>query len=231
MAEALRQQGGDRGTGGSPGDARRMREGGGVGIGGGCSGEPPEVVGRGGRQAGRPDLLLLAGHGLAGAAAGAGIGAGALAAHGQTHAVASPPQAADVLQALEGHALLAAQVALESEGLSGAAQFLHVSVAEVLHPDVGVHPGLGENLAGTGEPDPVHVGEGDLNPLVTRDIDTGDPSHVRKRSEGRGGGCRRRQPWRREGSTLALLVLRVGADHHDPAVATDHPALVAHLLD
>ncbi|SBO43571.1 protein of unknown function [Cyanobium sp. NIES-981] len=33
------------------------------------------------------------------------------------------------------------------------------------------------------------------------------------------------------GSALALLVLGVGADHHDPAVAADHPALVAHLLD
>ena len=32
-------------------------------------------------------------------------------------------------------------------------------------------------------------------------------------------------------SALALLVLRVGADHHDPTVATDHPALVAHFLD
>jgi hypothetical protein len=32
-------------------------------------------------------------------------------------------------------------------------------------------------------------------------------------------------------SALALLVLWIGADHHDPAVATDHPALVAHFLD
>src|SRR4051794_16354343 len=32
-------------------------------------------------------------------------------------------------------------------------------------------------------------------------------------------------------SALALLVPRVGADHHDPAVTADHPALVADLLD
>ena len=31
-------------------------------------------------------------------------------------------------------------------------------------------------------------------------------------------------------SALALLVLWIGADHHDSAVATDHPALVAHFL-
>jgi hypothetical protein len=32
-------------------------------------------------------------------------------------------------------------------------------------------------------------------------------------------------------STLALLVARVVADHHDAAVATDHLALVTDLLD
>src|SRR5262245_43952249 len=32
---------------------------------------------------------------------------------------------------------------------------------------------------------------------------------------------------RSDRSALPLLVARVGADHHDPAVATDHPALVA----
>jgi len=30
---------------------------------------------------------------------------------------------------------------------------------------------------------------------------------------------------------LTLLVARVGANHHDPPVATDHPALVADGLD
>jgi len=32
-------------------------------------------------------------------------------------------------------------------------------------------------------------------------------------------------------SALALLVARVFADDHDPAVTADHPALVADLLD
>jgi hypothetical protein len=30
---------------------------------------------------------------------------------------------------------------------------------------------------------------------------------------------------------LPLLVARIGADHHDPPVPTDHPALVADRLD
>ena len=32
-------------------------------------------------------------------------------------------------------------------------------------------------------------------------------------------------------SALALLVLGVGADDHDAAVATNHPALFTHFLD
>ena len=32
-------------------------------------------------------------------------------------------------------------------------------------------------------------------------------------------------------SALALFVLGVGADDHHPAVATNHPAFVAHFLD
>ena len=32
-------------------------------------------------------------------------------------------------------------------------------------------------------------------------------------------------------SALTLFVLRVGADHHHPAMPANHPALVAHFLD
>jgi hypothetical protein len=31
--------------------------------------------------------------------------------------------------------------------------------------------------------------------------------------------------------SLPLLVARIGADHHDPPMPTDHPALVANGLD
>src|SRR5271168_2071198 len=33
------------------------------------------------------------------------------------------------------------------------------------------------------------------------------------------------------GLTLTLLVTRIGADHHDPPMPADHPALVADWLD
>ena len=122
-------------------------------------------------------LLLLAGHGLTGATTGAGIGAGALSAHGQAHAVTATTQAADVLQALHGHAFLTAQVAFEGEGFSGRPQFLNISVAEVLDAGVWIHACGGKNLLGTGQADAIDVGEGDFHTLFAGDINTGNPSH------------------------------------------------------
>jgi hypothetical protein len=92
-----------------------------------------------------------------------------------------------LVRVLEGHAFLTTQVAFQGEAVSGAAQLLHVCVAEIFHADVGAHPGLGENLLGTGETDAIHIGEGDLNPLVARDIDACNPSHVLIASGGQWG--------------------------------------------
>ena len=91
--------------------------------------------------------------------------------------MATTPQAADVLQSLQGHALLATQVTLKGVGLGGSAQFLHICITEILDPGVGVDARFCEDFLGTGETDAIHVGEGDLNPLFARDIDAGDPSH------------------------------------------------------
>ena len=101
--------------------------------------------------------------------------------------MATTAQATDVLQALEGHALFATQVAFKGEGFGGSAQFLHVGVAQVLDADVWIDTALGQDLAGTGETDAIDVGERDLDPLVTRDIDTGDPSHFGETIRGAGG--------------------------------------------
>jgi hypothetical protein len=55
-------------------------------------------------------LLLLAGHSFPRAAAGPSVGAGALSANGKAHAMATATKATNVLQALQGHAFLPAQV-------------------------------------------------------------------------------------------------------------------------
>jgi hypothetical protein len=91
--------------------------------------------------------------------------------------MATTAQATDVLEALEGHALLAAQVSLQGEALGGAAQLLHIGVVEIFDPGVRVHAALGDDLLGTGKTDPIHIGESDLDSLIARDIDAGNPSH------------------------------------------------------
>jgi hypothetical protein len=92
--------------------------------------------------------------------------------------MAATAHAADVLEALEGHALLTAQVAFEGEGFRSTAQLLYVSVAEVFYPDVWADSGFGQNLLGTGKTDAIHVGEGNLDALFAWDINAGNPSHV-----------------------------------------------------
>ena len=76
---------------------------------------------------------------------------------------------------------MATEVAFEGEAVSGTAELLDISIAEILHPDVGADSGLGQNFLGTGQADAIHIGESDLDPLIARDIDAGNPSHVGKR--------------------------------------------------
>ena len=92
--------------------------------------------------------------------------------------MAATANASDVLEALEGHALLSAQVTFEGEGFGRTAQLLDVGVAEVFYPDVWADTGFGQNLLGTGKTDAIHVGEGNLDALFAWDINAGNPSHV-----------------------------------------------------
>ena len=132
---------------------------------------------RGQRARASRGLLLLTGHGLAATAAGPGIGAGALSANGQTDAVTTATDAADVLQALHGHALLTAKIALEGVALGCTEQLLDIGIIQVLDAGVWVDTGLGQNLLGRGQADSVDVGQGDFDPLVARNINAGDTSH------------------------------------------------------
>jgi hypothetical protein len=92
--------------------------------------------------------------------------------------MATAPQAADVLQALEGHALFTAKVPFEGVPLSGCPEFLDIGIAEVLDTGVRVHTRLRQDPLGAGETDPVDVSEGNFDPLVAGNVDAGDPSHV-----------------------------------------------------
>jgi hypothetical protein len=65
------------------------------------------------------------------ALAGAGVGAGALAAHGQTTAMAETTVTADVHQTLDVHGGFAAQVAFDGVTGNRVADALEVAVVEV----------------------------------------------------------------------------------------------------
>src|SRR3954452_17096053 len=163
--------------------------------------------------------LLLAGDGLARALARARVGAGPLAVHRETPAVAQPLVAPNLHLAADVGGHLAAQVTLDAEVLVDVvAQPQQVLVAEVLDPQVGAHAGRLEGLLGVGLADPVDVGERDLHPLLAGQVDAGQSCHVLG------------TPSPDSDSALALLVPGVVADDHDPAVPADHLALVADLL-
>src|SRR6266516_432218 len=162
-----------------------------------------------------PLLPLLAPHadGLLGALAGSGVGVRPLAADRQTPAVPDPLVRTDLDLALDVLSHVAAEIALD----------LVAAVDEVADPDdllvgeianlaapVEVH--AGHDLPGPGGADPVDVPKGDVHPLVAGEVHACDPSHTPVLLP------------------LPLLVARVRADHHDPAVAADQLAPLAHLL-
>src|SRR5262245_53446722 len=122
--------------------------------------------------------LLLAGDGLARALAGARVGVGALAAHGQAAAVAEPPVAADVHEQLDVLRHLAAEVALHLVvALDHLANPYGLALAELVGSGVGRDVRLLADLARTGAPDSEDIGQRNLDALVPGEIDSGDTRH------------------------------------------------------
>src|SRR5215211_4551139 len=123
--------------------------------------------------------LLLAGNGLLGALAGAGVGVGALAAHGQPPAVPGPLVAADLDLALDVLLDLPAQVAFDLVvGVDPVPEADDLLLGQVADAGVGVHPGALDRLDGPGAAEAEDVGEADLHPLFAGEVDAGDACHV-----------------------------------------------------
>src|SRR5437762_9024274 len=134
--------------------------------------------------AGRRELLLpgllLAGHGLLPALAGAGVGLRALAVHGQPPPVADALVGADLHLAPDVGLHLAAQVSFDPVGgVDPVTQLDHVVVGEIVDPDVAADAGGLQRLERAGAADPVNVGEGDLKALVAREVNANQPCHLR----------------------------------------------------
>src|SRR4051795_4521961 len=124
--------------------------------------------------------LLLAGHGPLGTLAGARVGLGALTADREALAVAATLVAADLDLAPDVGLDLATEVTLDLDlvvALDRVAELDQLLVAELVHPHVGAHSGLGQELVGAGTADAVDVGECHLDALVAREVDTNEACH------------------------------------------------------
>src|SRR5262249_40555077 len=84
----------------------------------------------------------------------------------------------DLHLALDVRGDLTAQVTLDLEvGVDERAQTRDFVVGEVAHARVAWEVGLLADRLRRGSADPVDVRQRDLEPLLTRDVDTGDTSH------------------------------------------------------
>src|SRR5215831_9697565 len=122
--------------------------------------------------------LLLAGHGLLLALPGAGIGLRALAVHGQPAAVPDALIAPDLDLAPDVSLHLTAQVTFDLVvGVDPVPEPDELVVAEVVHAGVPADVRGLQRLQRAGTADSVDIRKGDLEPLVTREVDADEACH------------------------------------------------------
>src|SRR3989442_386124 len=122
--------------------------------------------------------LLLAGDRLARALAGSRVRMRPLAPNGQVAAVPPPPVAADVDQPLDVHLDVLSQISLDLPLFLGhVTDPPHLVLRQVLDLDVLAYLGLAEDAVAARLTDPVDVGQRHLDPLVLRQVHTGDACH------------------------------------------------------
>jgi hypothetical protein len=122
---------------------------------------------------------FLAGHGLAGAFAGPGVAAGALAANWQPLSVTHTPVTADVAQPRDIlcnlPSKLTASYVAAFYNLVNLAQLVFCELARL---DIGVNPGLVENIHRIMPAYPVNIGQRNPNRLLIRHIHTNYTRHI-----------------------------------------------------
>src|SRR5271163_1054333 len=116
--------------------------------------------------------LLLARDGALGALAGPRIGLGALAAHRQAAAVPQTLVAADLDLAADVCLHLASQITLHLEtGFDVVTQVGQLVISEIPGAQVPIDAGSRQDFVGAGTADAKDVGQGNLHPLIARQID------------------------------------------------------------
>src|SRR3954453_14478969 len=115
--------------------------------------------------------LLLAGDCLGGPLAGAGVGVGALATHGQTAAMAQAAIAAEVHQPLDVHGHVATKIALNQIiPVDHLANLNDFRVGKFSDPAIVRDPHLLADFPGLGGTDTMDVAQADFDPLLRWDI-------------------------------------------------------------
>src|SRR5580692_865678 len=124
--------------------------------------------------------LLLAGHRLLLALAGARVGLRPLPVHREPAAMADSLVAADLDLTPDVGLDLAAQVTFDLVGgVDPVAEPDQLLVGQVVHPGIAADPGGLQRLQGPGMADAVDIGERDLEPLVAGEVNARKPSHGR----------------------------------------------------
>ena len=149
----------------------------------------------------------------------AGVSTSTLAAYRQATLVPNAAIALDLDEALDVHAHLTPQVALNDVlFVNCLADAVDLFFGEVAHPSIRVDVGLRNNMLRGGRPNTKYIGQGNFHSLITRDVYTGNSCHYRLLLS----TCE---------LSLPLLMRRVGANNHYYAGAPDNPALGAARLD
>ena len=160
-----------------------------------------------------PDLLL-AGHGLLRSLTGPSIRVGALPTNRKALAMAEALIATDLHLALDVLSYLATQVTFDFDVLLDICpDSVDFFVSQVPNPRIGIDVGVLAHLLCDRRADAVDICEGDLYPLLPRDIDSSYARHLYLPS------------------ALPLLVARVLTDDPNHTVAANHLAFVTHRFD
>src|ERR1700722_18128691 len=122
--------------------------------------------------------LLLAGHCLLLALAGARVGLRALTVNRQAATMPQALVAADLDLAADIGLHFAAQVTFDLVvGLDPIPELDHVFIAQLVHPGVAADASGLQRLERAGPADAVDVGKCDLKPLIAREVDADEACH------------------------------------------------------
>ena len=122
--------------------------------------------------------LLLTGDGFACALTGASVGARALATYGQATAMTTSLVGTDLDLAPDIRGDFATQITFDLVvGLDPVTKRDHVLVGQLVDAEVAADLSRLQSLQGTGLSDAVDVGEGHLEPLVAREVNSNKACH------------------------------------------------------